>query len=1089
MAGLRNRFIASQAFITLLTIVPAIVGPTRVDAQTGTPTRPEPVRLVLGLPIRGQLAEGKIDSYSIELQTGQYMRAVYVQPQSSTVASLFPMQDKVASVELHLVGGQRGGYREPICWIAKEKGEYRLEIAASGKVSGSPDYQIQLDEIRPAAAADQYRLSVQGSLEEARLLTSRNEAKEALAAAERALSSARAAKDQDREAAALNAAASLRDRLSEEQEAAAYYEQAMSIERDLKDRSWEARSLNNLSIVYMRMNKPKEAVSSLKRALVIEREINDRQTEGKTLGNLAVAYHDLGQFEDAVRSSQEALQLQREIKDRRGEGRSLDTLGTEYSSLSRYADAIQAFEQSLAIKREINDRAGEANSLGNIGNTYLQLGQYQQAVGYFEQTLAIMRELKYRAGEGEALTSLGDAYRALHQPQKAIGIYTQAVEALREGKDQSGEATTLTALGDAYRDLKQEAQAIALYEQASAIVRKIQDRVGEGETLKALGHAYRELGQGHRAIEYYRQALAIDREIRGRRSEEFETLAGMMEAWQISGNPRLAIFYGKQAVNTIQSIRADINSLTPALQKSFLKGNEKPYHTLADLLIAQGRLAEAEQVLGLLKEQEYFDYVRRDAAEASSVHGNANLNPEEAEADKRYREIDGQLAAIGAERGDLLAKNSRTPEETQRLDRLEKDIAVGNTNFEKFLDDLAQRFAAKPAMALRVEDLRETQGIMEDLRELPPGTVAIFTLVGEDKFRAILRTSDVQKAYEYPIAAADLNRKISDFRQVAMDPERDPRPLAAELYKIVVGPMAEDLRQAKAQTLMWSLDGTLRYLPLAALYDGQRYLIEQYRVSVMTLASETRLKDRPDAEWKAAGFGVTKAYKDAPALPWVSAELSGIIASKPGDAGALAGEVELDDAFTQQAMKETLRKRYAVVHIASHFRFQPGDVTQSFLLLGDGRHLSLADLKTSANLFGGVQLLTLSACNTGMGDGTEVEGFGALAQRQGAKAVIASLWPVADASTSLLMQRFYRIRESSPGKTKLEALREAQLELLHGTAKLAESAATPRGVLVKAVNRTDGNPAMEAPRFAADPQVPYAHPYYWAPFFLMGNWL
>jgi CHAT domain-containing protein len=219
----------------------------------------------------------------------------------------------------------------------------------------------------------------------------------------------------------------------------------------------------------------------------------------------------------------------------------------------------------------------------------------------------------------------------------------------------------------------------------------------------------------------------------------------------------------------------------------------------------------------------------------------------------------------------LLAKEERTPEETLRLDQLEKDVAVGNMAFEKFLGDLVQRFSDKPAAVLQVGQLRETQGIMEDLRELPPGTVAIYTLEGEDRFRAILRTSDVQKAYEYPIRAADLNRKVLAFRQVVQNPKLDPRPLAEELYKILVGPMAEDLRQAKAQTLMWSLDGVLRYLPLAALYDGKQYLIERYRVSVMTLASNARLKDRPDAEWKGAGFGVTKAYEGAPALPWVSA--------------------------------------------------------------------------------------------------------------------------------------------------------------------------------------------------------------------------
>jgi CHAT domain-containing protein len=219
----------------------------------------------------------------------------------------------------------------------------------------------------------------------------------------------------------------------------------------------------------------------------------------------------------------------------------------------------------------------------------------------------------------------------------------------------------------------------------------------------------------------------------------------------------------------------------------------------------------------------------------------------------------------------------------------------------------------------------------------------------------------------------------------------------------------------------------------------------EYRVSVMTLASNARLKDRTDSVWTAAGFGVTKKHEGNEALPEVAAELKGV-----GE--ILHGEIKLDEQFTEASMRATLLKRFPVVHIASHFRFQPGDQSKSFLLLGDGGHLSLAELRTMPNLFSGVQLLTLSACNTGVGDGTEVEGFGTLAQRQGAKAVIASLWPVADSSTSQLMQEFYRIRETSPGISKVEALRQAQLELLRGDAR-------------------------------------YSRPFYWAPFFLMGNWL
>jgi CHAT domain-containing protein len=195
--------------------------------------------------------------------------------------------------------------------------------------------------------------------------------------------------------------------------------------------------------------------------------------------------------------------------------------------------------------------------------------------------------------------------------------------------------------------------------------------------------------------------------------------------------------------------------------------------------------------------------------------------------------------------------------------------------------------------------------------------------------------------------------------------------------------------------------------------------------------------------------------------------------------------VKLDEEFTRDSLQDTLRKRYGVVHIASHFQFQPGSDANSFLLLGDGSKYSLSEFRTSTNLFEGVQLLTLSACNTGVGDagmgeGKEVEAFGALAQKKGAKAVVASLWPVADQSTSLLMREFYRIHESGAGVGKAEALRRAQLGLLRGWA--GKAAGVERALVLE-------KPGASAPAFTAPKNAPHAHPYYWAPFFLMGNWL
>ena len=159
----------------------------------------------------------------------------------------------------------------------------------------------------------------------------------------------------------------------------------------------------------------------------------------------------------------------------------------------------------------------------------------------------------------------------------------------------------------------------------------------------------------------------------------------------------------------------------------------------------------------------------------------------------------------------------------------------------------------------------------------------------------------------------------------------------------------------------------------------------------------------------------------------------------------MRGELKLDDQFTQAALQTAFRQRFSLIHIASHFSFEPGNDTNSFLMLGDGAHLTLARLKTfpPSNSF---DLLTLSACNTGLNEGNtegkEVDGLGVLAQRKGAQAVLASLWEVSDESTSLLMQRFYTLREAHPEATKGGALRDAQLEMLRGGIKPSDRATT-----------------------------------------------
>lgn len=745
------------------------------------------------------------------------------------------------------------------------------------------------------------------------------------------------------------------------------------------------------------------------------------------------------------------------------EGRQL-----QYKQGSR--DALQQaaikYEEALAVWRSGGDLEAQAKVLGSLSGVYSSLGDYRRAIDYLKRRMQVLQQLRERylvAGQSESAEVIS---RRVPPILEQIGLLS-------------------------YTYLSDKAQALEALNQAKQLYQGLTDQEGVAHVLTLIGQVYTNLGEDlsekQKAVEYFSQVLSMRRAARNR-YDEGDALANLMLAWKAQQKPRLAIFYGKQSVNIYQSLRAGLVDLEKDTQDTFRRSKADTYRVLADLLIAEGRLPEAEQVLSLLKAEEYFEFIRSDDDADSALTNNATLTAEEAKLNEEYKTIADQLTTLGRERGALRDKPARTPEEEGRLNALEEQLALANQVFEKFLDRLTEELSGT-AQAEKVVQLREGESLQANLRDLGSGTVALYTLVGAEKYRVILITPDVRKAYEYPITSADLAGKVFAFKQALQNPRQDPRPLAQEMYRILLGPLAKDLEGAGAQTLMWSLDGVLRYIPMAALHDGKQYLVEHYQTVVFTTANLISLKDQPKPNWKGLGFGVSKPHEGFQALSAVPAELRAIFREEAqGNAGdgVLPGQIMLDEAFTLESMKVAMRTRAPLIHIASHFVFNPGSAADSFLLLGDGQHLNMAQFKNIIDL-GGVDLLTLSACNTatsnGRADGKEVDGFATIAQRKGAKAVIASLWSVADASTQLLMQRFYRIREAQAGLSKAEALRQAQLSLLRDTTGLGN-----RGIRLESKGANNVNNRGLLEQVQAGRLVRFAHPFYWAPFVLVGNW-
>jgi CHAT domain-containing protein len=307
------------------------------------------------------------------------------------------------------------------------------------------------------------------------------------------------------------------------------------------------------------------------------------------------------------------------------------------------------------------------------------------------------------------------------------------------------------------------------------------------------------------------------------------------------------------------------------------------------------------------------------------------------------------------------------------------------------------------------------------------------------------------------------------------------------LYTWLIKPIENDLKQANPQTILYAPDAQLRYIPLAALHDGQQWMIQRYAVNNITLQSLTEYRTQPPSDPRILAGAFADTGLNYPVvvgdrtlnfrgLPFAGKEVANLTAAMPNTASFF------DQSFNLATLEPRMNA-YNILHFATHAAFVPEQPEKSFILFGDGTPANLRDIGswTLTN----VDLVVLSACETGVGmnalgnaalqsNGIEILGLGYQFQKAGAKAAIASLWQVDDGGTQALMVEFYNALQN--GTTKVEALRQAQIALIGGDFSTVGEKRSDievrslEGVSPQVIDRLN-------------------HPYYWAPFILIGNGL
>ena len=817
-------------------------------------------------------------------------------------------------------------------------------------------------------------------------------------------------------------------------------------------------------------------------------------------------------MQTAIGEFEEVLPKLRAVGDLYREALTVYAISRSAYDLGQYKKALDYLELTLPFTRMAGYQFGEAEVLANIGHVFSSLGENDKALDYYSQSLPLRRAVRDVNGEAATLSSIAKVNGERGEYQKALDYHQKALPLLRAVGDHFNEGRTLNDIGAMHRYLGENKKALEWYERALLIARALEDWDGEASTLHNIGNIHYHAGEKQKAFNYFIQSLPLRRVV-GNRDGEGRTLDSLSYLYGSLGNPRLATVYSKLSANAFQQLRSNAQGLDRDVQKTYLKSVEKIYRSLADLLLSQGRLTEAHQVLNTFKDQQYFDFDQKGSFEPLLQ------TLRESGFAKRYEQETNELAKLGYELAEFKRRfEARQPngEEAQELEQLETQFKTASDEFSVFLKQAEDEFSRPLDFKDKIGEVSDTLKLQALLRQLDQETgertVAVYTLRGENRYYCLLVTSDSLTHVFTPIKGSKLDAKALKLWGLLQSPDYDPRPLSNELYNLILKPIENKLPPS-TKTIIWSLDGNIRYVPIAALYDGKRYLVERYNHVIFTRADKERLAQAVTGNWTATAMGTSAAHTvdllgnriSFGDLPGVGEELRLLFKHKDNPHGLFEGETLQDVRFTKAAMFSALRQKRPLVHIASHFAFRPGDAERSFLLIGDGTALTLAEMKQQERLFDGVEMLTLSACNTAAqqsgANGREVDAFAELAQRLGANAVMATLWSVADSSTPWLMREFYQIRQNHT-LNKAEALRRAQLSLLNGSAVVRPTpTAKKRMPMVQvlandAVRQISGTKRADlifveanyARPFKKDPSKPFAHPYYWSPFVLFGNW-
>ena len=697
-------------------------------------------------------------------------------------------------------------------------------------------------------------------------------------------------------------------------------------------------------------------------------------------------------------------------------------LSAAYQSIGEFELAVGLLSRAFKLAEAIRDKHRLMTVTSSLGAAFTLVTDVRRGGEYLRLALLMAEELKDDRAKAVIQNNVGNLHTVQGQYAKAIDAYRVAGNAARASGDVLLESKALVNAASAALTADDIDQGIRLSREARDTTRRMRPSNDQAFLLIMVGETF--------------AALADDADPTLRAALIKDAYAAFNDSVQISRDMN-NVETESHATGRLAALYERLGRLDDALHLSrraiFLAQQQLAYHLLYQWHWLTGRiLAKQNSDDAIAAYRRAVSALRAIRYGLLTGFGNTGLAAS-------FRKKVGPLFL---ELADLLLDRAAKLDDKHRVELILREV---RTTVELVkCSELTDYY--------QDDCIRLTRTASKPVDDVADDTAIIYVVSFDDRTELLLSAAKTLKRFNVGVPNKQLEQTVLAFRRgMENRMSHSYMPHSQSLYDWLIRPLEKELSDANIQTLVFVPDGALRTVPMAALHDGDQFLIERFAVAItpgLTL-TDPRPIDRAKIRMLKNGLSqpsgtLTERF---PPLPHVPEELKQLD-------DLFGGETLMDNKFVISNFRKAMTDdSFSVVHIASHGQFRSAK-NDTFLLTYEGRLTldGLEQLIRPSRLAGKpVELLTLSACQTAAGDDRAALGLAGIAIKAGARSALATLWFINDEATTRLITAFYRELKTNTSISKAKALQNAQRQILS--------------------------------------DVRYEHPCYWAPFLIIGNWL